>query len=323
MSARHGPRPVADRLRRLLVMLPWLMERGEVPVAEMAARFDVSEPELIRDLELAAVCGLPPFVDEMIDVYIDEGVVYTGVPRLFTRPLRLTAPEGFALLAAGRAALALPGADPGGALARALDKLSAVLGDDGLVIDQPAPAAVGDLTEAAGRGERLTITHWSPARDQATTRQITPRAVFTDRGAWYVLADDHLHGEERTFRIDRIESIEHTGVTDEFRPVAVPDSPQWFADSDLPVVVIRLPAADERLVEQFPMEHRHPDGDHVEFTLRVTTQEWLAALLLRLGRRAEVRSPARWGGLRQRAAAELLERYALELLEGYAPIDAS
>ena len=63
------------------------------------------------------------------------------------------------------------------------------------------------------------------------------------------------------------------------------------------------------------MEHRHPDGDHVEVTLRVTTQEWLAALLLRLGRRAEVRSPAHWDGLRQRAAAELLERYA--------PIDAS
>ena len=59
----------------------------------------------------------------------------------------------------------------------------------------------------------MTITHWSPARDQATTRQITPRAVFTDRGAWYVLADDHLHGEERTFRIDRIESLRPENLT--------------------------------------------------------------------------------------------------------------
>lgn len=290
-------------------MLPWLMERGEVPVAEMAARFDVTEPELIRDLELAAVCGLPPFVDEMIDVFIDEGIIFTGVPRLFTKPFRLTAPEGFALLAAGRAALALPGADRDGALARALDKLSAVLGDDGLVIDQPAPPAVADLTAAAASGERLTISHWSPVREAATSRQITPRAVFTDRGSWYVVADDHLHGEERTFRVDRIESVEHTGVFDAPRPVVVPSSPHWFADSDLPVAVLRLAMADERLVEQFPVDHRHVDGEMVEVTLRVTTEEWLGALLLRLGRRAEVRAPAHWDSLRQRVAGELLECY--------------
>ena len=66
------------------------------------------------------MCGLPPFVDEMIDVFIDDDMVVVGVPRLFTRPLRLTAPEGFALLAAGRAAMQLPGADPEGPLGRGL-----------------------------------------------------------------------------------------------------------------------------------------------------------------------------------------------------------
>ena len=58
MSARRGPRPTGDRLRRLLVMLPWLMERGEVSVAEMCRRFELSEQELVKDLELAAMCGL-------------------------------------------------------------------------------------------------------------------------------------------------------------------------------------------------------------------------------------------------------------------------
>ncbi len=107
MSApRRGPRPTSDRLRRLLVMLPWLMERGEVSVAEMAQRFDITEAELVRDLELAAMCGLPPFVDEMVDVFIDEGTMYAGVPRLFTRPLRPHRTGGFRL---ARRRLAWPG----------------------------------------------------------------------------------------------------------------------------------------------------------------------------------------------------------------------
>src|SRR5207344_1836306 len=141
-TARRGPRPAQERLRRLLVMLPWLMERGEVPVAEAAERFHVSEPHLIHDLEVASLCGLPPYVDELVDLWIEDGVIHMGVPRLFTRPLRLTAPEGFALLAAGRAAIALPGADPGGPLGRALEKLAVSLGADdrpALVVDVERP----------------------------------------------------------------------------------------------------------------------------------------------------------------------------------------
>src|SRR5262245_25901936 len=115
---RRGPEGAGPRLRRLLLLLPWLMERGQVPVAEATERFAVSEAQLIADLELVAMCGLPPYVDELIDVFIDDGVISVGIPRLFTRPLRLTAREGFALLAAGRAAMAVPGADPTGPLGR-------------------------------------------------------------------------------------------------------------------------------------------------------------------------------------------------------------
>ena len=130
MTPRRPPRPAEERLRRLLVMLPWLMERGEVSVSEVAERFDLTEDEVVGDLELAAMCGLPPFVDELIDVFIDEGMIFVGVPRLFTRPLRLNSVEAFELLAAARAAMELPGADPDGALARGLAKLATALGED-------------------------------------------------------------------------------------------------------------------------------------------------------------------------------------------------
>jgi hypothetical protein len=70
------PRGAEDRLRRLLVMLPWLMERGEVPLAEVAERFGLTESQVAADLELVAMCGLPPIVDELIDIFIDEGTVF-------------------------------------------------------------------------------------------------------------------------------------------------------------------------------------------------------------------------------------------------------
>ncbi len=322
MTSRRGPRRSGDRLRRLLVMLPWLMERGEVPLAEMAARFELSEAELVGDLELAALCGLPPFIDEMIDVFIDEGVVYAGLPRLFTRPLRLTAPEGFALLSSARAAMQLPGADPDGSLARALDKLAAVLGDDGVVVDVPQPEATEELAAAVTDNARLRVRYWSASRDEATEREITPRSIFADRGNWYVIADDGRSGQSRTFRIDRFEQWERTGAIDppqEGSSVTVPPSgDEWFADGDVPSVVLRLAPQAHWAAERYPLrEERQEREERVESAeagavvvrMAVASEHWLRTLLLRLGPYAEVLEPAGWHDLAAEAARELLARY--------------
>jgi proteasome accessory factor C len=314
MTSRRGPRRSAERLRRLLVMLPWLMERGEVPVAEMAARFELTEAELVGDLELAALCGLPPFIDEMIDVYIDEGVVFAGLPRLFTKPLRLTAPEGFALLTSARAAMQLPGADPDGSLARALAKLAGVLGDDGVVVDVPQPPATADLAAAVNDNARLRVRYWSANRDEATDREITPRSIFLDRGHWYVIADDSRSGESRTFRIDRFEGWERTGAIDAApqgaAPVVPPSGDSWFVDSDVPSVVLRLAPAARWAAERYPLrdENEEPDGVIV-VRMAVANERWLRTLLLRLGPHASVLEPQEWHDLGADAARQVLQRY--------------
>lgn len=313
MSGRRGPRPAPERLKRLLVMLPWLMERGEVSIAEMADHFLLTPSEVVADLELASMCGLPPFVDELIDVFIDEGMVFTGVPRVFTRPLRLTAPEGFALLIAGRAAMALPGAEPEGPLGRALDKLAATLGEDGVVVDFGRPALADEIAAAAGSGERMAITYWTPSRDEATEREITPRAVFADRGHWYVLADDHRSASERSFRLDRILDARRTGAIDAVRAVQLPDTDRWFAgDADIDRVTLRMPTELTWMIERYPVDSLTADparGTSVAI-MPVLSEQWLERLLLRLGRSTTVLEPQRWSSLAARAARDVLAAYA-------------
>ena len=297
-----SPRNAEERLQRLLVMLPWLMEVGEVPLADVARRFDMSEADVQKNLELVAMCGLPPFVDEMIDVFVDEGIVFVGVPRLFTRPLRLTAPEGFALLASGRAAMELPGADELGPLGRGFAKLAAVLDDAGLdtgditagvAFDMDRPAITDDLAEYAATGTEIVIDHYSPDRDEVTQRTIVPRHLFVESGRWYVVADDDRSGERRTFRIDRIERIEPTGnqvPTEEY--VTAPAG--FFIDADVPRAVIRLAPQARWITEEYPVdtvtELDAPTG-WVEVRLPVANQRWLHRLLIRLGPNAVLLEP--------------------------------
>jgi proteasome accessory factor C len=313
-ASRRGQRPAEARLRRLLVMLPWLMERGEVSVAEAAARFDLTEQEVAKDLELVAMCGLPPFVDELIDVFIDEGVIWVGVPRLFTRPLRLNSVEAWELLAAGRAAMELPGADADGPLGRGLSKLAAALGEDdtsGVRIDLDQPQLAERIAAAVGADQQLRIEYWSAARDEVTERLIVPRQVFADRGQWYVSADDDRSGELRTFRIDRIESVEPTGtvVPRDDRPLPVPGS--WFTDGSVRRATIRLAPAARWVIERYPVDEvGDADADGwVTVRLPVASEQWLVRTLVRLGPDAEVIEPDEWHDVARRAAERVLARY--------------
>jgi proteasome accessory factor C len=322
-TLRNAP----ERLQRLLVMLPWLMEVGEAPLAEVARRFDMTEADVERNLELVAMCGLPPFIDEMIDVFVDDGTVFVGVPRLFTRPLRLTAPEGFALLAAGRAAMELPGADPDGPLGRGLAKLATTLdhaGVDsagversasdaaGVAFDLDRPAFTDALVELTAQGSQIAIAYFSAGRDELTERTIVPRHVFVDAGRWYVLADDDRSGSRRTFRIDRIERWEPTGLvvpTDEH--VLAPA--EFFTDAELPRAVLRLAPAAHWVSEQYPVddviELTDPSG-WIEVRLAVASDRWLSRLLIRLGPHARVVSPESASAQAGALAATMLARYA-------------
>lgn len=303
------------RLGRLLAMLPWLMERGEAPLTEVAARFAMSEADVVADLELVAMCGLPPYVDEMIDVFVDEGTVFVGVPRLFTKPLRLTAPEGFTLLTAARAALELPGVDPDGALARGVAKLAAALGpsatdDDtaGVVIDLDRPPLTDELVDHVASGRVLRIEYYSPARDEITARVVTPRLVHTDSDNWYLRADDERSGERRSFRIDRIEAIEPTGEVVAIEAIESPEP--FFSEADLPTVTLRLEPGARWVVEEYPMRTVTVlEGGALEATFAVASDRWIDRLLLRLGPDAAVVGDPALESRARVAAERILARY--------------
>ena len=65
-GARRGPRSAAQRVTGLLVMLPWIMQRGRVKISTMAKQFNLSEAELVDDLQMAAVCGVPLVIIVMV-----------------------------------------------------------------------------------------------------------------------------------------------------------------------------------------------------------------------------------------------------------------
>jgi proteasome accessory factor C len=313
----------APRLRRMLLMVPWLLEAGGSTVAELAARFGVSEDDVVRDLTLVMCCGVPPYgAEHMITVVLDDdGSVLAWKGPYFTRPMRLTPAEGFAVLAAGRALLAVPGADSGGPLASALSKLEAALGSGpssgpegagpSVAVDLESPPLLDVVRAATDAGEQLAVEHYSAWRDEVTERVIDPYLVFTADGRWYVSAHDSRSGELRHFRIDRLASATATGMRIE-RPADAPTAPpeQVFSGADAVGVTLLLPASAAWVAEAYdPRSVEVLDDGRLRVELAVAGERWLERLLLRVGPEAVVEAPASMATVGATAAARLLARY--------------
>lgn len=315
-------RPTApDRMRRVLAIVPWIVANPGRPVSEVAARFGLSNRQLLDDLNVVYLVGLPPYSpDALIDVDIDdEGCVTIRLADFFARPLRLTPGQGLALLASSDGLLSVPGTDPAGALARALAKLRASLG---VASDQPLDVHLGraeaafldQVRRAAAAGAEVEITYYSYGRDERSVRTIAPWRVFADGGAWYVQAWCSRAGGERVFRVDRIEELRELDTLSPHRP---PEGGDWSwnfeAGDDAPRVRLRLAPGAAWVADAHPVDviDTGPDGSTV-VELAVTAAPWLERLLVSLGPDAEVvghRDLPEAATLGSLAARRILERY--------------
>jgi proteasome accessory factor C len=314
---RRGPRSASDRVAGLLVILPWLMKRKRVRLSTVAQQFRMSEEELVADLQMAAVCGVPPYTpDALVDVFIDDGWVVAEIPKLFSRPLRLTSAEMYAIIAMVEAAQRLPGAASRSALTTAVAKLKRLAPDPdetAVMIDLPKDPLLEELQHAQRESLELRIAYFNPSRSETSNRTIRVGKIFSEHGHWYVLADDEKSGAMRNFRVDRIQSIDRTGKVydqaDVARRAESEADRDWF-DDRLETVTLRVRDDAAWIAEAYPTVSRTKNRDgSIDVALRITSEHWLSRLLLRGGRNVTVVSPAKYRELTATTAAAVRAKY--------------
>lgn len=297
----------SERLARLLALVPYLLSRQGIPLAQAAREVGVSERQLEKDLELLFVCGLPGHMpDDLIEADWESGYVYLRNADTIARPLRLGADEALALLVGLRMLSGLPGLKERGALDRAVAKLQQAAGDvtiaagaHGQVSVEMAPGAAADVLAACQRaldlGRRLHLRYYVPGRDETTERDVEPMRLLLVAGRTYLEGWCHRAEAVRTFRLDRIEDVQVLDVA-----VAVPaeaepldlDEGLFHPGPDDVVVTLELTRGGRWLPEYYPCEsvEELPDGG-LRVRLRTPDPGWVRRLALRMSHTAQVVDP--------------------------------
>lgn len=311
----------AERLRRLLALVPYVAARRVVGLAETAATFGMTERELIDDLNLAWCVELrapEPYCP--IDLSYEDGEISISQAESIARPLRLAADEASALLIALRM-LAEAGGDRD-AVNRLIAKIETAAGAAGAASSQVtiqqfdnkrARAVAATLTSALNAGSRVHLRYYVPSRDEATERDVDPMRLLVVEGRTYLEGWCRRAEGVRLFRLDRVLSVSVLDV-----PAEVPETAEpvdvatgLFRPSESDVLAeLELGPEARWVAEYYPCESvtELPDG-RLRIGLRTPDTTWIRRLALRLGEDARVVSPPDLADEVRATAAAALAQY--------------
>ena len=319
-TMRPVPRPATatDRLQRLLALLPYVVSRNTVGLADTAAAFGITERQLVDDLNLLWCVELrspDPYCP--IDLSYEGGeIMVSEAPT--DRPLRLGVDEASALLVALRMLAEVPGLEDRSALSRTIAKLEAAAGGAAVAsaqvavqVDRPPGGHLLDqIRGALDDGRRIHLSYYVPGRDEATERDVDPMRLLVVEGRTYLEGWCRRAEAVRLFRLDRV-----LGLT------VLPDAAQVPAGAeprDLDQGLFHPSDSDERVTveltpngrwvsEYYPCEETTELGEgRLRVTLRTPDTRWVRRLALRLGDDgAVIGPPALAAQIRDDAAAAL------------------
>src|ERR1035441_6606110 len=299
------PATATDRLQRLLALVPYVVSRKVVGLAETAAAFGVSERQLVDDLNMLWCVELrspDPYCP--IDLSYEGGEIVVSQAESIDRPLRLGVDEASALLIALRMLAEVPSLEDRSALSRTIAKLEVAAGAAGAasaqvavqVDDSAAGSAATRLRDALARGHRVHLSYYVPGRDEATERDVDPMRLLVVEGRTY-LEGWCLRAEAvRLFRLDRVLALT---VLDQ--PASVPrhaqhvdvDQGLFRPSPDDVEVVLELSPPGRWVAEYYPCQAvTELGGGRLRVSLLTPDRSEGRRLALRLGGDGRGVSPA-------------------------------
>jgi proteasome accessory factor C len=312
-----------QRLQRLLALIPYVVSRNVVGLADTADAFGVTERELVDDLNLLWCVELrapDPYCP--IDLSYEGGEIMVSEAESIGRPLRLGVDEASALLVALRmlADVALPGS---AALTRTIAKLEAAAGEAAatsaqvqIQVDKVQGEGIMEPLRAAIRDhKRIHLHYYVPGRDEATERDVDPMRLLVVEGRSYLEGWCRRAEGVRLFRLDRMLAMEVLDVPAEVPPEAEPvDVDQGLfrpSESD-EKVELELRTGGHWVAEYYPCDSVERDGEELRVTLRTPDTEWVRRLALRLGEDGRVVAPPELAAQVRDDAAAALALYATQ-----------
>ncbi len=205
----------AERALRLLDLVPFVVNNQGITISELASRFSVTREEIVKDLNLLFLCGLPGYTPlELIDLSLEDDVVVIRDPQNLSLPRNFNYSESIVL----RIALAalqeiILKSDPryvtlSNLIRKLEDTYSAEIPSEAFHIEiEKDKIALEIARQALDQGLDLNIKYLNKTKDEVTERRISLQRIRSNENKIQLDGFCHLSNDSRTFNLNQILEI--------------------------------------------------------------------------------------------------------------------
>jgi predicted DNA-binding transcriptional regulator YafY len=319
--------PMANVATRLFSIIFLLQSRGTLKANELAEELGVSERTIHRYMGMLDDMGIP--------IYSERGPYggFSLVRGYRLPPLVFTPEEATALYLGAELVQDIWGASYRDAVVAARAKLDNVLPEAllqevgraqrGLVVTGwfrrdygPWAPILDDLRRSVARRHQVKLIYQS-FRQEVTERTVDPYALALQWGHWYLVGHCHLREGLRTFRVDRIQSMQPV-------PTSFKVPSDFSAREYLQRMAEERPTAYYRVVVRFDSDVAHivrerrdewqklveHDNGSVTLSFDASDLAWPCRWVLTYQDKATVIGPQELATMVQQAAQAITARYA-------------
>ena len=260
-----------EKAARLLDLVPFISTHQGIALSELAQEFNLTESELLSDLNTLWMCGLPGYTPlELIDLEFESGYVSIRNAEVLQR-VRLLTKQELVIILLGldilQSSLDPKRDDLSNAISGLTIRIKKIVGNVATaspIVDSTHRAII---TQAIASRTDLLVTYHSTIKDAVSERVITPLELSLDHG--FEVLDAYCQSAEgfRTFRLDNMRSVQLAGSS-----VNIPESRDGSDFQWQLLIKSRFRTSSERFRSVYrPRESSAGE----EITVNSFSQDWL------------------------------------------------
>ena len=294
-----------EKAARLLDLVPFISTHQGIALSELAQEFNLTESELLGDLNTLWMCGLPGYTPlELIDLEFDSGYVSIRNAEVLQR-VRLLTKQELVIILLGldilQSSIDPKRKDLSDAISGLMSKIKKIVGNVATaspIVDSVHRAII---TQAISRRLDLVVSYHSTIRDAISERVITPLELSLDHG--FEVLEAYCQSAEgfRTFRLDNMRSVQLSGSS-----VNIPEAPEGSDYQWQLIIKSRFRTSSERFRSTYkPRESSLEE----KATVNSFSQDWLLRNALSTLASVEVQLPVSARSLIAEKCQQTLELY--------------
>ena len=278
------------RAIRLLDMVPFLSAHPGISIKEIASEFKISTSQLISDLNLLFLCGLPGYTPlELIDLSFDDGFVVVKEPQNLAAPRNLTDTELLYLLV-GLSTLEAqvdgPKKEQVKALREKVRKSTQSRIPVGIVDSDSFKPELSEVVEkinqALSERKRLLISYNNQTRDSIMEREVSPYRLIKENEKVYLEGYVHDVNAPRIFNLEKILRCKILEI----------ECVEMASRIDSQIYVIRFKAdKDSSFLREHAANIRKVDEKMDIYEMSIFQKEWLLRNVMRASGEVEIVEP--------------------------------